>query len=93
MDMAESSGLTYIADGQLIVTGRTKDIIIRAGQHIYPRRWRRWSCRIPRAASPPSIDGSPLGTERLVVVAETREQGGGQLAGLGQAVAERSAIS
>ncbi len=68
----------YVAEGELFVTGRVKDIVIRAGRHVYPDE-------IEAAVS--EIDGvrkgcvavfgrpdATGGTERLVVLAETHLQ-------------------
>jgi hypothetical protein len=72
----ESGDRAYIAAGDVHVTGRIKDLIIRAGRHIYPQELEeivgtvdgvRRGC-VAAIASPDP--GS--GTERLVVVAETR---------------------
>ena len=68
----------YIAGGELYVTGRDKDLIVRAGRNLYPYDLEaavgevdgvRKGCVAVFAASDPSA-----GTERLVVVAETREE-------------------
>lgn len=67
----------YLADGDIFVTGRSKDVIIRAGQHIYPQEIEgalenvsgiRKGCVVAFGVADPKS-----GTERLVVVAETRE--------------------
>ncbi|MFI5013519.1 MAG: AMP-binding protein [Hyphomicrobiales bacterium] len=67
----------YLAGGDIFITGRIKDIIIRSGRHIYPQEIEEAVAEIPGirkggvavfgAADPAS------GTERLVVLAETRE--------------------
>ena len=66
----------YMADGELYVTGRVKDIIIRRGQHIYPDEIEsaigdlegiRRGCVVAFGTKEPST-----ATERLVVLAETR---------------------
>lgn len=65
----------YLAAGELYVTGRAKDIIIRRGKHLYPEP-------IERAVETLSgvrkgcvaafgVTAPNLGTERLIVVAET----------------------
>jgi acyl-CoA synthetase (AMP-forming)/AMP-acid ligase II len=65
----------YIADGEIYVTGRVKDIIIRRGQHIYPDEIEsvvgdlqgvRKGCVVAFGTKEPST-----ATERLVVLAET----------------------
>lgn len=69
----------YIADAEVYLTGRVKDIIIRGGRNIYPHEVEdavgsvagvRRGC----VAVFGSLD-SATGTERLVVLAETRETG------------------
>ena len=69
----------YIAGGELYVTGRDKDLIVRAGRNLYPYDLEaavgevdgvRKGCVAVFASSDPGA-----GTERLVVIAETREEG------------------
>lgn len=69
--------LGYLADGDLHPTGRTKDIIIRAGRNLYPHELEESVGAIPsirkgRVAVFGAMDAA-TGTERLVVLAETRE--------------------
>ena len=68
----------YVAGGELHVTGRDKDLIVRAGRNLYPYDLEaavggiegvRKGCVAVFASSDPVT-----GTERLVVVAETREK-------------------
>jgi 1-acyl-sn-glycerol-3-phosphate acyltransferase len=74
----DSGDRAYTAGGEIYITGRVKDIIIKAGRNIYPHE-------VEEAAG--QVDGvrtgcvvafglrdEALGTERLVVVAETRER-------------------
>lgn len=72
----DTGDLGYVAGGELYVTGRTKDIVIRAGRNLHPDeleaavgglRGIRRGCVAAFASADPA-----LGTERLVVVAETR---------------------
>ena len=75
-DWLDSGDLAYIANGDVFLTGRIKDMIIRAGRNIYPHELEETVGR---------IDGIRKGcvvafasrderssTERLVVMAETR---------------------
>jgi 1-acyl-sn-glycerol-3-phosphate acyltransferase len=72
-----SGDRAYRADGEIYITGRVKDIIIHAGHNIYPHEVEDAVARVPGvrkgcvvafgAADPVS------GTERLVLVAESRE--------------------
>ncbi|KAF2989561.1 Long-chain-fatty-acid--AMP ligase FadD29 [Methylocystis sp. MJC1] len=73
----DSGDRAYVANGDVFITGRIKDIIIRAGQHLYPQEIEEAVARIPGirkgcvavfgAADPRSA------TERVVVLAETAE--------------------
>jgi acyl carrier protein len=70
--------LGYIANGELYVTGRIKDIIIRAGRNIYPHELEEAvgnidGIRNGRVAVFGSED-KQTGTEHLVVLAETRSK-------------------
>ncbi len=67
----------YIAAGELYLTGREKDIIIRAGHNIYPQELEEAVCNVRGVrkggvAVFPATDAH-AGTERLVILAETRE--------------------
>lgn len=81
-DWLESGDLAYIADGELFLTGRSKDIIIRAGRNLYPHELEEAAGNIAgvrpgRVAAFASKDPDS-GTERLIVVAETRERNEGE---------------
>ncbi|WP_249221420.1 AMP-binding protein [Cupriavidus sp. KK10] len=73
-----SGDMGYIAAGELYLTGRLKDIIIRAGQHLFPQELEEAISRLAGVrkggiAVFPATD-TCSGTERLVVLAETREE-------------------
>lgn len=78
-DWLDSGDLAYIAEGEVYITGRTKDIIIRAGRNIYPHELEEAVGNLEgiRAGRVTAFgSGDPeSGTERLVVLAETREKG------------------
>ncbi len=71
-----SGDLAYAAGGDIFITGRSKDIIIRAGQHIYPEEIETAVGNLDGIRKGcVAVFGSTdvrAGTERLVVVAETR---------------------
>ena len=80
----------YVAGGELYVTGRDKDLIVRAGRNLYPYDLEaavgeidgvRKGCVAVFAAPDPAA-----GTERLVVVAETRERDAGRRRGIEEAI-------
>ena len=77
-DWLESGDLAYVRAGDVFITGRSKDLIIKAGRNFYAQE-------IERAVG--EVDGirtgcvavfgvadAGSGTERLVVMAETREK-------------------
>ena len=75
-DWLETGDLAYIAAGDVFVTGRARDIIIRAGRNIYPQQVEEAiggivGIRKGCVAVFGSLDPR-LGTERIVVLAETR---------------------
>lgn len=72
----DTGDLAYIANGELFVTGRIKDIIIKAGRNIYPQELEEavgniLSIRSGRVAVFGSEDKHSK-SERLIVIAETR---------------------
>jgi 1-acyl-sn-glycerol-3-phosphate acyltransferase len=73
----DSGDMGYLAGGEIFITGRKKDIIIRAGRNIYPSELEDAIGEIPgvrkgNVAVFGAAD-SASGTEKLVVLAETRE--------------------
>ena len=88
-DWLESGDRAYLASGEVFITGRVKDVVIRAGRNLYPYDFEhaagdapgvRRGCVALFAAR--ARDGAAAGTERLVAVAETRETDPGRLAGI-----------
>ncbi|WP_212525573.1 AMP-binding protein [Actibacterium sp. MT2.3-13A] len=75
-DWLESGDLAYVAKGEIFITGRTKDVIIRAGRLIHPAPAEEAIGRIDGIiAGAVILFGVPdpaAGTERLVVLAESR---------------------
>ncbi len=76
-DWVNTGDLAYIADGDLYVTGRTKDVIIRAGRNIHPHELEEGIGALPqvrkgRVAAFGCADPES-GTEQLVILAEPRE--------------------
>ena len=67
----------YMANGDLFITGRIKDIIIRAGQHIAPHEIEEAVGGIPglrkTGVAAFGLTDPRSGTERVVVLAETDE--------------------
>jgi 1-acyl-sn-glycerol-3-phosphate acyltransferase len=71
----DSGDRAYRADGELYITGRIKDIIIRAGRHIHPEELEAAAGAIDGVRKGcVAVFGSSLhgaGTERVIVFAET----------------------
>jgi acyl carrier protein len=72
----DSGDLAYTADGELYITGRSKDLIIKSGRNIIPQEVEAAAAEVQGVrrgcvAAFGTID-QKRGTERLVVVAETR---------------------
>lgn len=67
--------LAYMAGGDIFLTGRVKDVIIRGGRNIYPHELEEAVGNLPDvrkgAVAAIGITDPATGTERLVVVAET----------------------
>jgi 1-acyl-sn-glycerol-3-phosphate acyltransferase len=72
----DSGDLGYLADGELYVTGRRKDIIIKAGRNLYPQEIEDLVGGVPGVrrgcVAAFGVPDPDTGTERLVVIAETR---------------------
>ena len=73
----DSGDLAYQADGELHITGRIKDVIIKAGHNIYPQELEEVAGEVKDVrkgcVAAFSVTDSEHGTERIVLVAETRE--------------------
>ncbi len=73
----DSGDYAYLAGGEIYITGRVKDLIIRGGRNIYPYDLEQAVGNIPGVRKGcVAVFGSPdpvSATERLVVLAETRE--------------------
>lgn len=88
----DTGDLGYIAGGELYVTGRAKDVIIRGGQHIHPTEAEVAIGNIPGIRKGCvvvfGVADRTAGTEKVVVLAETRETDPATKASLCRAVAE-----
>lgn len=73
----DTGDLAYVAEGDVYLTGRIKDIIIRGGHNIYPHEVEEAVGNIPGIRKGcVAVFGSAdpvAGTERVIVVAEARE--------------------
>ena len=73
-----SGDRAYRAGGEIYITGRVKDIIIHAGRNLYPHEIEDAVARVPGVRKGCVVAfgaADPIaGTERLVIVAESRER-------------------
>jgi len=73
----DSGDRAYMAGGDVYITGRIKDIIIRAGRHLYPQEIEAAVASIPGirkgGVAVFGVADQASGTERVIVIAETQE--------------------
>jgi len=88
-----SGDRAYRAEGEIYVTGRVKDIIIKGGRNLYPHEVEelaghaegiRKGCVVAFG-----LKDEATGTEKLIVVAETREREARRRAAIAAAVTEQ----
>jgi len=74
----DSGDLAYWAEGELFITGRVKDCIIKSGRNLIPQEVETAAAEVPEVrkgcVAAFGMTDAETGTERLVVVAETRAQ-------------------
>ena len=72
----DSGDRAYLADGEIYITGRAKDVIIKAGHNLYPHEMEEIVGRLPGVRTGCVVAfGAPderSGTERLVIAVEAR---------------------
>ena len=87
-----SGDRAYRADGEIYVTGRVKDIIIKGGRNLYPHEVEELAGRADGIRKGCivafGLTDQAAGTEKLVVVAETRERDAARRAALASAVTD-----
>ncbi|HVN01572.1 MAG TPA: AMP-binding protein [Caulobacteraceae bacterium] len=73
-DWLDTGDLAYIAEGELFVTGRTKDIVKRAGRNIHPADVEAALASLPGVEPSGAVlfnAFDPRGVEKLVIALET----------------------
>jgi 1-acyl-sn-glycerol-3-phosphate acyltransferase len=74
-----SGDRAYQADDEIYITGRVKDIIIKGGRNLYPHEVEELASRVEGIRKGCvvafGLRGEKTGTEKLVIVAESREEG------------------
>jgi fatty-acyl-CoA synthase len=75
----KTGDLGYLANGELFVTGRSKDVILKGGRNLYPQEVEEVASEVAGVrrgcVAAFGLHDASIGTEKLVVVAETREDG------------------
>jgi len=88
-----SGDRAYVADGEIYVTGRVKDIIIKGGRNLYPHEIEELAARAEGIRKGCIVAfglvDEGTGTEKLVVVAESREGDAKKRAAIAAAVNEQ----
>ena len=73
-----SGDRAYQAEGEIYITGRVKDIIIKGGRNLYPHEVEELASRVEGVRKGCvvafGLPGEETGTEKLVIVAESREE-------------------
>jgi len=91
-DWLDTGDLGYLADGELFVTGRIKDLVIRAGRNLHPEGLEEAIGELDDVRKGcVAVFGVPdptSGTERLVVVAESRVTDPAAVTGLRAGIVE-----
>lgn len=74
----DSGDYAYMAEGEVFITGRVKDLIKRGGRNLYPYDLEQAIGNLPGirkgCVAVFASDDPATGTERLVIMAETRER-------------------
>jgi fatty-acyl-CoA synthase len=88
-----SGDRAYCAEGEIYVTGRVKDIIIKGGRNLYPHEVEELAARAEGIRKGCivafGLKDEATGTEKLVVVAESRESEAAKRAAITAAVTEQ----
>lgn len=87
----KTGDLGYLADGELFVTGRVRDMMIAMGHNCYPEDFEWAAARVEGVRPGRCVAINPQGEERIVLVVESRESGRASL-GAQVARAVRDAI-
>ena len=86
----DSGDLGYLADGDLFLTGRAKDLIIKAGRNVYPHEAEELAGGVPGVrtgcVAAFGVADAGRGTEQFVILAETRLEDEEARTALAQAV-------
>jgi 1-acyl-sn-glycerol-3-phosphate acyltransferase len=88
-----SGDRAYRADGEIYVTGRVKDIVIKGGRNLYPHEVEELAARAEGIRKGCivafGLKDEASGTEKLIVVAESREREASRRAAIVAAVTDQ----
>ena len=91
----DTGDLAYRADGEVFITGRRKDLIIKAGRNLVPQEIEEIAAGVPGirrgCVVAFGVTRPELGTESLAIVAETRATAEAERDRLSAAITERVA--
>lgn len=77
-DWYDSGDFAYLAEGEIFITGRKKDMIIKAGRNIYPQDLEEITSRVQGVRKGCviafGVKDAAQGTDKLIIVAETVER-------------------
>lgn len=86
----DSGDLAYKADGQYYITGRRKDVIVKAGRNLYPAEIEECVGKVAGVRQGSviafGVNDEKTGTEQLIVVAETKERSNAKRAQLAEQI-------
>jgi 1-acyl-sn-glycerol-3-phosphate acyltransferase len=89
----DSGDLAFELEGEVHIAGRVKDLIIKAGRNLVPQEIEELAAEVPGVRRGCvvafGVADAASGTERLVVVAETRATAGAERDAIAAAVTER----
>ena len=93
----DTGDLAYLIDGEVFITGRVKDLIIKGGRNYYPHEIEAAAGSVPGVrqgcVAAFALRDDAAGTESVVVVAETKERGAEQRELLTRAIGEAIAAA
>ena len=93
----DSGDLAYRADGEIHICGRRKDLIIKAGRNLVPQEIEEAAATVEGVRRGCvvafGVENATIGTEALVIVAETRATDPLERERIGSAVTERVAAA
>ena len=93
----DTGDLAYLVDGEVFITGRVKDLIIKGGRNYYPHEIEAAAGAVTGVrqgcVAAFALRDEAAGTESIVVVAETKERGKDERETLRRAIGEAIAAA